>query len=991
MKGKLREYLKYVFSNLKGKEMKKLLILFSILTLISIPVTVKAQLIGGHQNPPGINWKNIRTPHFDLIFPEELTEDAQRVANTLEHLYSPLVKTLHPGTVKKRWPVMLTNQGVASNGYVMVAPRKSEWFHLPPQYWNGPAGEWYSLLSVHETRHMIMFDKFNRRFSRIAWILYGESGVGFLSSVAVPAWFWEGDAVAMETALTDSGRGRSPEFDMGIRANLLSGRRYSYYKASLGSYRDYFPNHYKLGYLMVTHVRRRYGASAWDNIIDRTTLFSLSPFRFSGSLKKETGKNVRQIYDETMDEMETLWKEQLDQVTITEARTVNTARKKVWTNYQYAQYTDDDSLIALKRGKADTPVLVRLYPDGREKKIISIKPLDHISYGGGKIAWAELSTDPRWLSRQYAVIVIYDLSAHKKRQITKKTKLYAPALSPDGLLVAAVEYTSERVCSLVILDAESGAEVKRFPNPDNDFIMQPSWSQDGKRIVFKRQNMKGEALTVVDVESKAGEDIIPESWEGIDSPRFYRNFILYSSPYSGIDNIYAIDIGSGRQYQVTSRKYGAYGPAVSKDGAKLAFQDYTADGSNVAETDIDPSSWVGLEEIEDLVIRYYEPLIEQEQGKSILKEEDVPNVQYDVEDYKPFKHLVNIHSWSFFPIWPDPDLNAASSKYTSGTSEPFLQRSGTKLGIKIVSNDLLNTARIKAGLAFNRNERVFGGGFNISYAGLLPVIDLGASYGGRAQDYKKNGSYTRYSWTETTGMIGLRVPLNFSNGVYDSSIQIGANTEYVNITGKQAPYVAGEPGNGYLMPLTYSLEYWRRGPASQRDLYPRWAQGFTGSFSHTPLPGDYRGLLLSTQAAFYFPGLFKHHSFYLQGGFEWQQEDNYRFTSKIPFPRGYDYVFHDKLYKASANYAMPLFYPDIALGAIVYWKRVYTTIFYDFGMGSSSTNDPSYYQSAGFDLEIEFNLFTIPVPLTGGARFVYRINDNEIRLTPLILGAELVF
>ncbi|KKK90230.1 hypothetical protein LCGC14_2725170, partial [marine sediment metagenome] len=251
---------------------------------------------------------------------------------------------------------------------------------------------------------------------------------------------------------TDSGRGRSPEFDMGIRANLLSGRRYSYYKASLGSYRDYFPNHYKLGYLMVTHVRRRYGASAWDNIIDRTTLFSLSPFRFSGSLKKETGKNVRQIYDETMDEMETLWKEQLDQVTITEARTVNTARKKVWTNYQYAQYTDDDSLIALKRGKADTPVLVRLYPDGREKKIISIKPLDHISYGGGKIAWAELSTDPRWLSRQYAVIVIYDLSAHKKRQITKKTKLYAPALSPDGLLVAAVEYTSERVCSLVILD-----------------------------------------------------------------------------------------------------------------------------------------------------------------------------------------------------------------------------------------------------------------------------------------------------------------------------------------------------------------------------------------------------------------------------------------------------------------------------------------------------------------------------------------------------------
>jgi hypothetical protein len=544
----------------------------------------------------------------------------------------------------------------------------------------------------------------------------------------------------------------------------------------------------------------------------------------------------------------------------------------------------------------------------------------------------------------------------------------------------------------VILDTESGLEIKRFPNPDNDFIRQPSWSSDGKSIVFKRQNMKGEALTVVDVDSKSGEDIIPESWERIDTPCFYRNFILYSSPYSGIDNIYAIEIGSGRQYQVTSRKYGAYDPAVSHDGAKLAFRDYTADGSNVAEIDLDPPSWVELEKTGDLSIRYYEPLIEQEHGKNILKEGEVPDTHYDVEDYKPLKHLVNVHSWSFFPIWPDPELTAASSKYTSGTAEPFLQRNRTKIGMKIVSDDLLNTTEIKTGLAFNYNEGVLGGGFNISYAGLFPVIDLGASYGGRAQYYQKNGSFKRYSWTETTGLLGLRVPLYFSNSTYDSSIQIGVNTEYVNITGKQTPYVSGDLGNGYLIPITYSLEFWRRVQVSERDLYPRWAQVLYGSFSHTPLPGDYSGLLLSTQAAFYFPGPFKHHSFYLQGGFEWQQEDNYRFTSKIPFPRGYDYVFYDKLYKASANYAMPLFYPDVALGAIVYWKRVYTTLFYDFGMGrSSSSQDPYYYHSAGFDLHVEFNLFTFPVPLTGGARFVYRFNDNEIRLYPLILGAELVF
>ena len=60
--------------------------------------------------------------------------------------------------------------------------------------------------------------------------------------------------------------------------------------------------------------------------------------------------------------------------------------------------------------------------------------------------------------------------------------------------------------------------------------------------------------------------------------------------------------------------------------------------------DIKPSSWTGLDDIEDLSIRYYEPLIEQEQGKSILNEEDIPDIQYEIEDYKPLNHIFNIHS-----------------------------------------------------------------------------------------------------------------------------------------------------------------------------------------------------------------------------------------------------------------------------------------------------------------------------------------------------------
>jgi hypothetical protein len=56
-----------------------------------------------------------------------------------------------------------------------------------------------------------------------------------------------------------------------------------------------------------------------------------------------------------------------------------------------------------------------------------------------------------------------------------------------------------------------------------------------------------------------------------------------------------------------------------------------------------------------------------------------------------------------------------------------------------------------------------------------------------------------------------------------------------------------------------------------------------------------------------------------------------------------------------------------------------------------SLSEPYYYHSAGFDLLFEFNLFRVPFPLTGGARFVYLFNENDIRLYPIILGVVLAF
>ena len=59
-------------------KMKKL---FTTILLFSITITINAQ------NPPSLKWQKIQTEHYEVIFPAEITADAQIIANKLENIY----------------------------------------------------------------------------------------------------------------------------------------------------------------------------------------------------------------------------------------------------------------------------------------------------------------------------------------------------------------------------------------------------------------------------------------------------------------------------------------------------------------------------------------------------------------------------------------------------------------------------------------------------------------------------------------------------------------------------------------------------------------------------------------------------------------------------------------------------------------------------------------------------------------------------------------
>jgi len=128
--------------------------------------------------------------------------------------------------------------------------------------------------------------------------------------ISLPPWFYEGDAVGMETALSHAGRGRLPDWELIFKTNTLSTLPYSYSKNYFGSLKDFTPGYYQLGYFMTTKLRRDYGTNIIDSILSRVGRNPLRPYNLSNSIKKFTGLNSRLLHDSTVVELKAFWQKQ---------------------------------------------------------------------------------------------------------------------------------------------------------------------------------------------------------------------------------------------------------------------------------------------------------------------------------------------------------------------------------------------------------------------------------------------------------------------------------------------------------------------------------------------------------------------------------------------------------------------------------------------------------------------------------------------------------
>lgn len=450
--------------------MMKCKLILSSLSFLLLTQAAKSQSSVTGDNPSGIHWKAIHSKAVKVIFPEGNTAEAQRISNIINYIHDSAGITA--GNKRKHLNLLLQTNQVVANGYVALAPFRSEFYATGIQNFNLLGSmNWIDGLSFHEYRHALQFANSRRGFTKFLSIIGGQQMWALGTVFSMPNWYMEGDAVQTETLFSGSGRGRTPYFFHEQRALLLNNKEYKYIKARNGSFRDLLPNHYPLGYAILRQMRNEHGPDVWAKVLRDASAYRSVLYPFSRAMKRHTGLTSRKAYYHTYASLKKDWTDELNATKLVPTTAITRLPRKTVTSYQWAHQLEDGSIICRKESYKRTGEIIHI-KDGKEKRIavlgIGVNE-SFLSVNNGRIAWNEFTTDTRWQNRNYSEIRTYDLFTKSRKHLTVKTKLFAPEFSNSGNRLVAVRANEHIRNTIVFLDASNGKLVDSLPNPQNDF------------------------------------------------------------------------------------------------------------------------------------------------------------------------------------------------------------------------------------------------------------------------------------------------------------------------------------------------------------------------------------------------------------------------------------------------------------------------------------------------------------------------------------------
>lgn len=920
---------------------------YLIILLLFLQFSSFAQL-GSHSAT--IKWQQVNTKKVRVIFPENFDQQGLRVANLVNYMEQNSKRSI--GQRSQKIEIVLHNQTTIPNGFVGVAPFRSEFFATPPQSANflGTV-DWIDALTIHEYRHALQFSNAKVGLTKLFSILQGDNGWGLAAGTSIPGWFWEGDATIMETALTKGGRGRTTFFTLEQRATLLNGKNYNYQKARNRSFKDLVPNHYRLGYAMLLHGREKYGNDFWQPIFENAARYKPLIYPFSNALKRVSGLKTKDLYRETYHALKEKWMAQLTTANLIPTNPIPISIKKTVTNYRFPFPQKGGSIVCLKSSYQQTDALIQI-KEGKEKKLTNIgfHSEKYLSVIGQKAVWTEYEQDPRRNNTNYSNIVFYDFKTAKKVRLTTESRYFSPSFSYSEGRIVTVKITPEQYNALVILNAKTGQLLKILPNPKNHFLSFPKWAENDTDIIYLAKQHSQLAIFKYNLIDNQTTQLTNWTHHTIADLYIKNKTIYFTASFSGIDNIYSLGLSENSKIiQLTSVKIGSFFPSLSSDNQTLIFSEFTDMGYELSSQDLaeNKAKKQAIKIVEPHLQAYYRAINNAEEGGDILQ--NVPTEPYPIKRYKGFFKGMRLHSWNFTPSLSLPTLDIQIDNY-------------------------LNDFSFNVIGGYNTNEKSPVFVTSATYGKWYPQLTVFTSLTNRnAQFLTQQDSFKIQQFDQFSVGGQVRIPLTWVRDNYGTSFRAfgGYIQRYLSdITFGDIVQTNKSIGT---IQLGINVSNLRR--KALQNLGPRWGQTFQILYQQTTDTQTDRQIRLGGEL--YFPGIGVNHSFKL--GIAYQREllkNEYQFSDGFEYPRGFGGIANDEFLKLSADYQLPLAYPDWGFWGITYFKRISANLFFDYGQRKIDFADfTDNHNSIGIELIFDNNFWN-ELPVTFGVRNAYLLTRD---------------
>ncbi len=653
---------------------------------------------------PWLNWYTLSTPNFRIHYHGGLEQHAQKTAQVAEQLRTHLVKWLGrpPGDLTQ---IVLMDASDSSNGFAAALPYSAITLYVTaPDDLSilNDYDDWLSTLVSHEQTHIVHLNQ----ISGLPALVNSIVGKQVAPNQLQPHWLLEGLAVYAESRLSSGGRLRSTLFDMYMRADVLDDNFAPIDQITNVPRR--WPGAtlwYLYGSKFVEFIANLYGDSVFATIAADAG-DDVVPFAVNRQIYRATGRTFPDLYAAFKASEERRVREQVAAVN---ARGRREGRRLTF----HGRGTSSPRFVPERCRQSlglEGPSILYYRDDGHDApSFATLTLLDHASSQLGKPVarsdggTASFTPDCDLLFQSVApsrrLYYFNDLFLQRRGtrsprgweggrlRLTTGRRARYPDVSHDGRHVV---YVTDRAGTTTLRIADYNEQGRLdneralAPSVHDEQVFTPRFSPDDRYLAYGVWTRGGfRDLRIYD--RKTSTTISFWKDRSIDQEPSWSpdgRWLYFSSDRSGISNIYAFELGTGRLHQVTNVLTGAFMPEASPDGRTLVYVGYGTEGFDLQLIELDPERWlqpvqsqpqrddrVYLDETGHIVASSYNPLPTL-RPRALLFDYQSDSSSHRLIASVNGSDVVGLHSVS------------ASAVFYSNNSQPDLYGSYTYLGYK---------------------------------------------------------------------------------------------------------------------------------------------------------------------------------------------------------------------------------------------------------------------------------------------------------------------